>query len=192
MSAIAIDCGALVKALVSITTGQPPIPGSLNETLVDYLVWQKRMGVRILIPAPALAEVLAFFQFTGQHDQCIAAVREIAEVVPFDFRAAAKAAELWKLTDGRKFRDDLIEKYRSHNQCVKVDYQIAAASAVHGAIALISFDTKHLPDICQLVGLQCLGPADLVLPQNDQPRGSSAPGHHQPSLFGEPTDQPPP
>jgi predicted nucleic acid-binding protein len=186
MNSIAIDTSPLVKILQSLVPGFPLIPGSINARLLDFLEWKQRQNCRFIIPTPVVAETIFYFQKPDELPSLIESLYKVAEVAPFDFPSAIRASELWKNVRGQAFRNKLLEDYRSSNECIKFDYQIAATAIVHGATHVISFDLKHFEPICQLAGLTLLRDSDIVLPPDDGPLAAPDPKRkrpNQPSLF---------
>lgn len=135
------------------TTGQPV---TLCKERVDYLLETlQRDGVTIVVPTPALAEVLVRAQEGAPERLRIMSTSRHFRIASFDERAAIEFAAIQAARDGSK-------KSGVPRSKAKFDDQIVAIAAVAGAAIIYSDD----PDIKRLAAgrMEVKGIAELPLP----------------------------
>ena len=128
-----------------------------------YLVEQLREeGARILIPAPVLAEFLAFASA-----DYLGVINESAhfEIAPFDQRAAVEAAAVQKKANAsaKGKKAGLAGTW----QTIKVDRQIVAIAKVRNAERIYTTDTD-VASLAKESGIIAIGLADLPLPPAEE------------------------
>ena len=131
---------------------------------ISYLVEQLReSGSRILIPTPVLME---FMTYAAPDYLAVINASAHFEVAPFDQRAAVEAGRaIHKAKDGPTGKKlGLDGKW----QKIKVDWQIAAISKVHGSEVLYTTDSD-LGTIAAEFNIKTVHVADLALPPSDTP-----------------------
>ena len=117
---IALDTSALIWAVQSVKGKQA------DRSRLEAI--EKMADGKIILPAPALAEYL---QPVPESDRSEALRRfeKFATVVPFDYRAAMKCADLFKIPRRGKNR-----------QAFKVDAMILATAIAQGASHFLEVD----------------------------------------------------
>lgn len=117
---IAVDTSALIWAVQSDRRS--------HADLARLEAIETMANGAILVPAPALAEYLQKLSGT-QRAEAVRLLQKFATVVPFDYRAAIKCADLFKVQRGTKTR-----------QAFKVDAIIIATAIAHGATHFLEAD----------------------------------------------------
>ena len=141
---------------------KPPLDPSTGKPVtrcknrVDYLIdTLQRDSQTIVVPTPALAEVLVYAQEGAPERLRIMNASKHFRVTPFDERAAVEFAAVQAARGASK-------KAGVSRSKVKFDDQIVAIAAVAGATIIYSDD----PDIKRLAAgrMEVKGIADLPLP----------------------------
>ena len=121
-----------------------------------------KVGGRIVLPTPAVSELLV--RTADGTSAWLAALhrRSTVVVAPFDLRAATECAMIHRLATqaGSKRKGT---KDGEHYQKIKVDRQIAAIARVAGADMLIT-DDENLISVCAFIALPTCRVRDLELP----------------------------
>lgn len=117
---IALDTSALIWAVQSSSGNQAD-----RARLVAI---EKMANGSIILPAPALGEYLQRLS-SAERAEALRLLQRFATVVPFDYRAAVKSADLFRVPRGRKNR-----------QVFKVDAMILATAIAHGATHFLEAD----------------------------------------------------
>lgn len=148
----------------------PPLDPAADKPVVrfreriDYLVQQlERQRTKIVIPTPALSEVLVRSGQAGPEYLSLIGSKAVFRIVPFDVRAAVEVATMTRnaIRGGDK-RSGGTGTWAK----IKYDRQIVAIAKVEGAMTIYSDDR----DICNFgreAGLTVLRIADLPLPPED-------------------------
>lgn len=160
---VAFDASVLIyvfdehaKAPLDHATGKPV---TRCKDRVDYLIdVLQRDDETIIVPTPALAEVLVYAQEGAPERLRIMNASKHFRITPFDERAAVEFAVVQAGRAGAK-------KAGTPRVKAKFDDQIVAIVAVAGATVIYSDD----PDIKQLAAgrMEVKGIADLPLPSED-------------------------
>jgi hypothetical protein len=184
---VAFDASVLVYLL---TPGaNPPVdpatglPVDRCADRVQYLIdTLEKSGQRIIIPTPALAEVLVHAQQAAAGFIGTLRANKHFRVVAFDERAAVEYAT------SQVGRPPIANHGQPGARAkAKFDDQIVAIAAIEGATVIYSDDT----DLVDLVnpGVQVIGVADLPLPPEDAqgqlPLAAPAAGHPAPEPGGD-------
>ncbi len=117
----------------------------------------------IVVPTPALSEFLALA--AGGRDRYLSEVemRTVFEIQPFDLAAAVEAAAA---TRAALARGDKRPGARGPWQKVKVDRQIVAVAAVHGAEVIYS-DDADIRVLGKDSGIPVVTTGELPLPRRE-------------------------
>jgi hypothetical protein len=151
---------------------RPDVPGPKVDSLgrpidhvkerIDYLVQTlDAAGSRIIIPTPALSEILVRAS-PEETQQIIERIHKfkVFGIEPFDTRSAIEVAAMTRaaLDGGNK-------KIGSQSAWVKIKYdrQIVAIARVVGATEIFS-DDKNIKTIAKEVGIPVRGLAEIALP----------------------------
>lgn len=147
----------------------PDVPCSVDKAKerVDFLLESlEKRNERILIPAPALAEILVHAGTAGP-----AFVNEILKsgrfrVSPFDTKAAIEVAE--QIATARKMGKKRAKGNADNWQKVKFDHQVVAICKTEEVSVLYS-DDRGLANFARLNDIQVVSIADLPLPPSNAP-----------------------
>jgi len=156
------------------TTPIRPVPG-LNETgqrvrLTHFFGRCDAERAEILIPTPALAELLTLATREPQPILDLIDRQARFRIVPFDRRAATECSHL--IRSGF----DLAKSSRKPRGLVKFDAMILAIAVVEGATTLCT-DDDDLRTLAERQGLSVFGLADLPPPpQPELPFDVPSPG----------------
>jgi predicted nucleic acid-binding protein len=134
---------------------------------IDYLVQQlERRRTKIVIPTPALSEILVRSGQAGPEYLSRINSSAVFRVVAFDVRAAVEVAAMTRdaISDGDK-RSGGAGTWAK----IKYDRQIVAIAKVEG-VATIHSDDKNVYNFGTAAGLTVLRIADLPLPPEDAQR----------------------
>lgn len=140
------------------TTGKPVTHARTRiEHLVDLL---EESSDRVLVPTPALSELLVGAALAGPDYLRIIESRSVFVVAPFDKRCAVELAEM-----SRSARDAGEKSGGSQEpwQKVKLDRQIVAIAKVNREQRIYSTDVGVLT-FARRAGLQAFSLADIQLP----------------------------
>ncbi|MBO9377651.1 hypothetical protein GG804_12815 [Sphingomonas histidinilytica] len=133
--------------------------GGCSERITYLLAQLQKSKAKIIIPAPAVAELLTYSGPAGPEWVRILTTSKHFKIAAFDTLAAIECAELAR---ARLERPKAAQGVRRK---AKFDEQIVAIAKVEGATAIYSDDA----DIRKLVGdtMTVAGMADLELPPED-------------------------
>lgn len=167
---VAIDSDVL-SLLLNPDTEPPndPATGKPVERAterLEYLVAElEKQKTRIIVPTPALSEMLVIANESGPDYLEILDGHAVLRVMPFDQRAAIEAAATTRqaLAQGDK-KSGSERKW----QCVKTDRQIVAVARTLGAVRIYSND-GDMRNIAATCGIEVVHVADLPLPPPSQP-----------------------
>jgi hypothetical protein len=152
----------LLRPGAPIPNGPNGLPIDRPKERIEYLV--KRLndsGTKLLIPTPALSEVLVRAGVSGSQE-LVEKLQKVAvfRIEPFDLRAAIEVAAMSRdaIASGRK-------KAKSDATWAKVKYdrQIVAISAVHGVKTIYS-DDGDIRALGAKSKIKVVSVADLPLP----------------------------
>ena len=155
---LSIFSGDLRDAPKNLHTGQAI---ERYDERVDFLLKQLEEEKRkILIPTPALSEILVRSEQAGQAYLETIRSRSIFRIVPFTTKAAIAAAEMTRkaLQQGDKFSGS-----KDRWQKVKFDRQILAIAQVNNAESIYSND-KGLQKLAVQIDMQVISSWELPLP----------------------------
>jgi len=163
-------------------TGQPVVMAMRRaENLVERLGKSRQ---KIIVPTPALAELLTAIGPTAQQYLDIIAKSPLFEVASFDARCAIELAYL----NRGIFADHDPKNSSEAYQKIKIDRQIIAVFKVAG-VENVYTDDAGLAKRARLCGLNPIATADLPLPVADRQLNIEYDG---PGGTSEPTDEPNP
>lgn len=145
-----------------------------KERVESRIVDLEKARIKVLIPTPALAEVLVRAG-EGVSEKIVEAINKhsVFRIEPFDARAAIEVAAMSRtaLGGGRKRKPSAPETWAK----LKYDWQIVAIAKVNQATAIYSND-DNIRKIAAAADIEVVGLADLPLPDDK----------HQRDLFLEP------
>jgi len=131
---------------------------------IEYLVSRlEEAGTKILIPTPALSEVLVRAGEAGPEYLEVLNTSAVFKVVPFDTRAAVEVAALAAKNSAS---GDKRGRGKGTWAKIKYDRQIVAIARVEQAAAIYS-DDENVKVFANELGIQVIGVADLPLPPVD-------------------------
>jgi predicted nucleic acid-binding protein len=166
MSAVAFD-NTMLSILLNPDGRIPYVEGTATpvdlakdraEHVVATIQKQRR---KIIIPAPACAELLTAIGPTAQQYINLVSRSRIFEIGNFDARGAAELALLNRDTFHHQDRNNGAEPY----QKIKVDRQIIAICRVHGVTEIYT-DDKGLAKGAALCGITPIKIADCPIPDS--------------------------
>lgn len=165
MKAVAFD-NTMLSILLN-PNFRPPLDPSTNDPLefarerANHAVEQlSKKRVKIILPAPACAELLTAIGPDAQQYLNIVGQSRVFEVAAFDNRCASELALLNRDT----FRLHDTKSGAEPYQKIKVDRQIIAICRVYGASELYT-DDGNLAKRSRLCGVIPKGIADLPVPE---------------------------
>lgn len=129
------------------------------ENLLDSV---GKAGGRVVLPTPAISELLVRAEAGGAAWLSALQRRSSVLIAPFDVRAAAECAMIHRSAiqkAGKRYGTKPGEAY----QKIKVDRQIAAIALVHGADLVVTAD-ENLMTVCAHVGISSKRVEELELP----------------------------
>jgi predicted nucleic acid-binding protein len=150
-------------------------PVTSPKKRADYLLAciQKEKG-KIVVPTPAVAEILTVIGPEAQAYFDIIAQNRLFEVAAFDSRAAIELAFLNRDVFATTDRKNKVEAY----QKVKVDRQILAVLKSRGVTEIYT-DDVGLSNRARLCGITPVGIAELPLPPDEQQMKLEFEGHDE-------------
>ena len=171
MPATALDATALIY---SIERASRRLAEAEQFALVyDFVVWLKTaQRHEIQVPAPALAEFLAFYTDGTQQEEIARILSRGFVIVETDLKALHESAKLWTKAGGAAFRKRMNKDFNISKQCLKTDLLIVATAIAHGATQIIAVDTG-VHEVAKVAGLRSLTPAQCEVPPDNSPSGSS-------------------
>lgn len=128
---------------------------------VNYLVTQlDAQGTTVLLPTPALAEVLVRVG-AGESEQIIERISRhwVIRIEPFDTRAAIEVAAMTRDATEKRGKNDEHATWAK----LKYDRQIVAVAKVNRATTIYS-DDGGIRTVATRAGIEVVGLADLPLP----------------------------
>ena len=139
-----------------------PVPYARER--VEHLITQLEAGrVRIIIPAPALAEVLVRLGPNKTHDTVELLGRmAVFSIEPFDQLAAIELAEMLRGESAQNRKKARAGGPETHAK-LKFDRQIVAIARVRTAKIIYS-DDEDIGTLGKQAGIRVLGVKDLPLP----------------------------
>lgn len=145
------------SAPIDPTTGKPV---ERCGERIDYLLSTlQKSGTRIIIPAPALAEVLVkALDAAAEYLTQLTKSRHFS-IRPFDTLAAVEHADI------QRQRRNSIPRSESRSKA-KFDDQIFAIARIAQADTIYS-DDPDIRKLCSHFGVACIGIAELPLPPED-------------------------
>ena len=129
---IAVDTNILVWGVRKAEDETRP---DIVERCVHLIDDYKQRKIVIMIPSPVLGEFLIGYTIEQQRE-VLSLLTKAFFIAPFDFQAAAVAAELYSKAQF----DQIREQEPIPRQCLKVDYMVAATAIRHGATTLFVND----------------------------------------------------
>lgn len=163
---VAVDATILLL-IVNPTAGTPLDPNGkpieFVKERIDHLIDElHRLGTTILIPTPALAEVLVRAPASdAQRILDELQKLKVFRIEPFDTRAAIEVSRITREALGSKRA-----KKRADGETwakIKYDWQIIAIAKVNSASAIYS-DDEGLKKRATSAGIECIALADMPLP----------------------------
>lgn len=164
---VLLDANMLLLLLDSKLTGPKdangqPVP-QVNERM-NYLVSElQRQREKIIIPTPALAEVLVRAAAAGGDYLTRLSRSSAFKIEPFDVRAAVEVASM---TAEDIARGDKTGGNRAVWQKVKYDRQIVAIARIHQCSTIYT-DDLGIRTFAKALNIPTVGVADLQLPSQD-------------------------
>jgi len=157
-----------IDACMGLIIWFPEVPCKIKDARekVDFLLeGLEKSREKILIPAPALAEILVHAGPAGPEFLATVMKSSRFQIAPFDTMAAVEVAEAIKRArkSGNKRG-----KSKDNWQKIKYDHQIVAISKVAGASVLYSNDGP-LSNFAEINGLRVIQLADLPSPPSKTP-----------------------
>jgi hypothetical protein len=117
----AIDAGALFALLDPPSENRP-------QTMANFARYIQAEKRRLIIPAPAVSEYLAYYAGEDEANRQMAVISKTLDIAPMDAQAAHLAAQIWFKVGARTFRSQMKELgFDISKQCVKVDLLIIAS-----------------------------------------------------------------
>jgi predicted nucleic acid-binding protein len=175
MSAVAFDNTTL--SILLNPDGKPVrIPGTdtpLDFAMerVDFLITEiQKERQKIIIPAPALAELLTIIGPDAQQYIGMISQSRIFEIASFDARCAAELAILNRSVFATSDAINRMEAYQKR----KVDRQILAICKVH-AVSNLYTDDIGLSNLSKLCGLNPISASELPIPPASSQRSLEFP-----------------
>lgn len=123
----------------------------------------KDRGV-ILLPTPALAELLVLTNNATADWLNALQKRSAVRIAPFDLKAATECALIHRLADDKGGKRKGTKKGEAY-QKIKVDRQIAAIARVHQSDLIVTND-ENLAAISKFIGLRSLRIEELDTPDS--------------------------
>jgi len=153
-------------------------PTEYVQQRLEALLKQLETGqIKILVPTPALSEVLV--RAGGAAPAYLARISGSSafKIVPFDARAAVEVAIMSRraIDNGNK-RTDIDGTWAK----LKYDRQIVAIARVEGASAVYT-DDRHVRNLAKDAGLSVVGIADVPLPPESRQTSLKFTGPEKPS-----------
>lgn len=167
---IAFDATILLPLLypdVSVPRDASGKPIEKAKERLQFLVAQiSKQGDKIVIPTPALSEILVHAGDAMTDYLNILHKKTCFRIADFDERAAIEVA-LLASEDRTKKKKTAVKNHAETVAKVKYDHQIAAIAKVEGADTLYT-DDKNQAKIAQRLGLKVIKISELPLPPEDK------------------------
>jgi hypothetical protein len=165
----------LVRPGTPAPAGPDGLPIEKSKERIELLVEKlQRARTKLIIPAPALSEVLV--RVTPEASQLIVEYLNkyaIFRIEPFDTKAAIEVAAMTRAALARKAK-------KGHSPAtwakIKYDRQIVAIAKVCGATEIYS-DDADIAGIAKAAGIKVIGIADLPLPEESRQGQFQLEGH---------------
>ncbi len=158
-----------IDACIALIIWFPDVPSEIADAKarVDYLLEDlERRSEKILIPAPALAELLVQAGNAGKEFVNQLSKSSRFQIAPFDTRAAIEVA--LSIGRARKSGNKRGKGNKENWQKVKFDHQIVAIAKVEGVSVLYSND-PGLKNFATANDLRVVSLADLPSPPSKAP-----------------------
>ena len=161
---VAIDASMLLLFLrpeTPVPRGRDgkPAPSHARERVENLIKELEESRGAVVVPAPALAEVLvrATADEAGQMRSSA-----VFDIVPFDVHAATELAEIMRAELAEQGRTGLRDEAETRAK-LKFDRQIVAIAKVSGATELYAHD-RGLVTVAARIGIRVIQLQDLTLP----------------------------
>jgi len=140
-----------------------PAPSHARERVENLIKELDESGATVVVPAPALAEVLVRAT-SDEANEVLDRMRASAvfDIVPFDVRAASELAEIMRAELAERGRTKLRHEAETWAK-LKFDRQIVAIAKVCGATEIYAHD-RGLETVAARVGIRVIQLQDLPLP----------------------------
>ena len=140
-----------------------PAPSHARERVENLIKELDESGATVVVPAPALAEVLVRAT-SDEASEVLDQMRASAvfDIVPFDVRAASELAEIMRAELAERGRTKLRDEAETWAK-LKFDRQIVAIAKVCGATKIYAHD-RGLETVAARVGIRVIQLQDLPLP----------------------------
>ena len=165
---VAIDASMLLLFLrpdTRVPRGRDgePSPSYARERVENLIKELDESGTTVVVPAPALAEVLVRAT-SDEASKIVGEMRASAvfDIVPFDVRAASELAEIMRTELAERGRPKLRNESETWAK-LKFDRQIVAIAKVSDATEICSHD-RGLETVAARVGIRVIQLQDLPLP----------------------------
>ena len=165
---VAIDASMLLLFLrpdTRVPRGRDgkPVPSHAKERVESLIKELDESGATVVVPAPALAEVLVRAT-SAEANEILGQMRASAvfDIVPFDARAATELAEIMRAELAERGRTKLRDEAETWAK-LKFDRQIVAIAKVCGTTKLYAHD-RGLGAVAARVGIRVIQLQDLPLP----------------------------
>jgi len=158
-----------IDACVGLIIWFPDVPCEIHDAKdrVDYLLEDlERKKEKVLIPAPALAEILVHAGAGGPEFLATIMKSSRFQIGDFDTRAAIEVA--MAIDKARKAGNKRGKGNKDNWQKIKYDHQVVAISKVAGVSALYSNDPA-LTNFAEINGVRVVTLADLPSPPSKAP-----------------------
>jgi len=153
-----------LPAPIDLETGEPVT--RVRDRLDFFIAELERTGSKIIVPTPALSELLAGLKEPGRIVLDDLNSSSVFEIRPFGLRAAIEAAASVQVS---RTMGTLKGLSSSTWQKVKVDRQIVAIATVERAERICSEDSD-VKNLAEIAGIAFLRLADLSLPPEEPQR----------------------
>lgn len=165
---VVFDTGALLYLLVPETAAEPNpdtnvVVGDVQSRMQNYVTELHKSREKILIPTPALSELLVMLGSDGPSTYAKLSKSSVFEIAAFDERAAI---ELSIMTGSAIAAGDKKAGSNATVAKVKFDRQIVSIGRVHNATTVFSGDV-NLRKFAVANGMKVVGIWELELPSKD-------------------------
>lgn len=159
---VALDTGCLMYV---IAPGESRVDErAAAKRVADFIAHVRAKMDQVIVPAPAFAELLAFFPAVDA-TRLTTIARQGLRVAPTDQKAAAKAADIWRTVGGKAGLKRLAAGVHVSYECVKTDWLVVATAMTHGADEIVSID-HGVKAVCERIGFRCRTPEQCVHDDN--------------------------
>ena len=175
-----------IDACIGLIIWFPDVPCEITDAKarVDYLLEDlEKRREKVLIPAPALAEILVHAGEAGPAFLTTILKSSRFQVADFDTRAAVEVA--FAIAKARKAGNKRGKGNKDNWQKIKYDHQVVAISKVAGAAVLYSNDPA-LANFAEINGMKVVSLADLPTPPSKAPLFDGVPELPEPQQEADP------